>query len=471
VYVFRASEIGWVGVQKLTAPGIENFDSLGEALSVSGPRLLVGAPGTGGLLPGAAHVYREEAAGWVHEARLEASDGVALDQFGRVLALDGDRALVGAPLADQVAPGTSCNSGAAYVFERTPRGWTEVARLLSPQSACGVEFGRAVALSGDVLAVGAWKDSDIEVGGRVYIFEPEDDDWVVTATLAPPDPAPNDLFGGALAFDGTTLLIGAEGEDDAGSTAGATYVFERGPTGWVQVDRWAASDASPGAGFGFALAVDGERALVSAPWDDGIAPNAGKAFLFERSGGTWRESASLVPLDGAEGDSAGWSVALDGPRIALGTPNDDDTAISSGSATLVSLDAQTCPPLFAVPAVLDAGPGGTQFFALQAGSSLAGTVYLMLGSLSGTEPGVPIGHLVLPLVPDALFTFELAHPNAVVLNGFGLLNGSGQASARLSVADDATLPGKTLHHAYVALDPLGGEVLFASNAVPLTFVP
>ena len=97
--------------------------------------------------------------------------------------------------------------------------------------------------------------------------------------------------------------------------------------------------------------------------------------------------------------------------------------------------------------------------------------YVLLGSLSGTTPGIPIGLLVLPLNPDAYLTFTLTSPNTPPLgNSLGLLDAFGEAAASFTIPPGSSpaLAGLTLHHAYVVFGPM---VVFASNPVPLRLVP
>ena len=118
--------------------------------------------------------------------------------------------------------------------------------------------------------------------------------------------------------------------------------------------------------------------------------------------------------------------------------------------------------------------GGFQTFLLDAGVGRAGDFYLLLGSLSGTSPGLPIaGADVLPLNLDGYFGFTLASPNTgPLVNTFGLLDATGHAEARLNINPGVlgALAGASVHHAYVAFD-LSLVVSRVSNPVQLDFLP
>jgi hypothetical protein len=122
------------------------------------------------------------------------------------------------------------------------------------------------------------------------------------------------------------------------------------------------------------------------------------------------------------------------------------------------------------------GPGGgAQELALDAGPAHAGEVYWMFGSLAGTSPGIPLGGVVLPLNWDPYLALTLNHPTAGAFTGFFSTltpDGGGAAALTLPGSLSASLVGLTAHHAYLAFDDLlAGSISFASNAVPLAFVP
>ena len=119
--------------------------------------------------------------------------------------------------------------------------------------------------------------------------------------------------------------------------------------------------------------------------------------------------------------------------------------------------------------------GGTQTFALNAPVTFG--LYLLLGTASGSSPGTPSGGYVIPLNVDTYLLHTLLTPNAAPLAGsFGVLTssgGSGTATASFSLppAFNPVLVGLTLHHAYVTIDLVSGNMNFVSNAVPLALLP
>ncbi len=113
------------------------------------------------------------------------------------------------------------------------------------------------------------------------------------------DPATNGGFGGAVAIDGTRLLVGARSHGGAGVFAGRAYVFERQSDGvWLQIQTLVGSDTDSVDVFGHEVAMRGDLALVGAPDKEPQSSSVGRgtAYVFERqSSGTWTEVAKLVP--------------------------------------------------------------------------------------------------------------------------------------------------------------------------------
>jgi len=123
-------------------------------------------------------------------------------------------------------------------------------------------------------------------------------------------------------------------------------------------------------------------------------------------------------------------------------------------------------------AEVNATTGGTQSLFLYAGAAHAGKGYYVLGSVSGTTPGLPFNqNVLLPLNYDFYFQALLSFPNVLVLNSFSTLDGSGNATAQFVVPPAVSIPfAVTVNHAYLVLSPFNVPVM-ASNAVPVLLTP
>lgn len=133
------------------------------------------------------------------------------------------------------------------------------------------------------------------------------------------------------------------------------------------------------------------------------------------------------------------------------------------------------PPLLAGdPSAISLSAGGSQTLALDAGPSFAGAPYLLLGSFSGSEPGLPLGSVTLPLNVDAYLLVTLQHANQPPLsNSAGRLDAEGRATASFGLppATDASLAGLLLHHAFGILGEGPEPLVAASNPVAVSLVP
>jgi len=260
------------------------------------------------------------------EAKLLPNDGAAGDHFGSSVALEADTVMVGAVYHDDQGH----NSGAVYVFARSAGTWTQQAKLLPPAVQDFLLFGDAIALDGDNVIISAWgDDQNGDHAGAAYVFERLGDVWTEQARLTPADPAVDDYFGFAVALDGDTAVIGAWGDDDNGSRSGSAYVFVRTAGVWTQQAKLLPADGAAHDRFGEHLAFDGDTTVITARSHDHTGDNAGAAYVFVRTAGVWTQQAELLAGDGSDDDNFGQAVVLDGDTAVIGA-NGDDTA--SGSA-------------------------------------------------------------------------------------------------------------------------------------------
>ncbi len=335
-YVFEIENGTWMQAARLAAPDGAAHSDFGASVAMDGERVLVGSPGHGpqGTGHGEAYVFdRQPDASWSNSARLIAADGAFDDRFGHAVALEGDRALVGAYAKN--APDN--DTGAAYLFERQPDNtWQQVAQLVAPDGDELDWFGYAVALSGNRAVVGAWRDDDQgDASGAAYVFEQQPGgQWLMASKLLAADGDEGDNFGKSVALAGDAALVGAPRDQDAGQQSGAAYLFARRADGqWQQQTKLTATDGDAGDEFGYAVALSGNRALVGARGDDHAEADAGSAYLFEQQpDGTWRTSAKLTAPRAGDGDGFGVSVSVRDDALIIGADKDDLRGENAGAA-------------------------------------------------------------------------------------------------------------------------------------------
>lgn len=348
---------GWFPEAYVKPPNPEANDSFGEKMSLAGDLLAAGSPQedssqqtitpTVGAVnnaasdSGAVYLYRRTGSQWALEAYVKAGNAGSNDQFdpssliyGTTVALSGETLAVGAPFEDSnlkvITPGSAAgnesasNSGAVYVFRRTNSVWSQEAFIKAQYAVAGQEFGSAVALSGNLLAVSAPKDkytqttilnagdgvsqnpaSDTQYHqGAVYLYRRNGNTWSEEAYLKPPViQSKTDLttgttveslsFGDSLAVQGDLLAVGVPMDNSNQSTittttsawnsanylndSGAVFILRRNTieaSGDSTKGKWAqeayvkAANVGQGDGFGNSVSISGNTLAVGALYED-----------------------------------------------------------------------------------------------------------------------------------------------------------------------------------------------------------
>jgi len=268
-------------------------------------------------------------------AELTAVDAAFFDIFGGSVAISGKIAVIGA--MNQGNSGGNLGFGKVYVFEFDGDNWAQVAELTPSDPESDKEFGGRVAIECDTIVVGAGQDGGgINIGpGAAYVFVRPAGGWInmtETAKLTASDAAPVDVFGLAIAISGDVIVVGAPNNDDAGGQTGSAYIYEKPVCGWVAMtesQKLLASDMTAGDYFGCGADIDGDTIVIGA--DNIVNNGTGSAYVFERQIGGWVETAKLIPSDGASGDWFGFDPAIRGNTVCIGAPRDDDGAANTGS--------------------------------------------------------------------------------------------------------------------------------------------
>jgi len=341
------SHLRFIETAKLLAPDAADSDRYGFSVAAGDDWLAVGAPYDGtpaGTGAGSVYLYERSGDNWVFSGHLYASDPGAMDYFGYSLAMYGDDLVVGAN-TDTTAAGAS--AGSAYVFHRTGDTWDEQAHFYAPDGASPDYFGCSVAISGDDILVGAYFHAQGAAphAGAAYFYNRLGGVWSLAKEVAAADPGQNDRFGRAVAIDGDWAIIGALCDTTvAGSNAGSVYVFQRSGSDWSQTQRIVASNGVGNDRFGNAVALDGDTGVVGAPYRTvGGTATAGAAYILERNGMTWSESAMLTGTDGSQ--FFGASVALQSSAAIVGSYRENTPASTSAGAAYVFVgqgDSWTC---------------------------------------------------------------------------------------------------------------------------------
>ncbi|MBL8696059.1 MAG: FG-GAP repeat protein [Planctomycetes bacterium] len=344
VYVFTRSIDGaWRQEAFIKASNSGPLDFFGISVALSGDTLVVGAngedsaaTGVNGWEPdnqasrsGAAYVFTRSGSTWSQQAYLKASNTDMGDLFGSSVAVSGDTVVVGAYQEDSNATGVNGNqannslwsAGAAYVFVGSGGNWSQHAYLKASNTEAGDYFGWSVAVSGDTVVVGAWRegsnttgvngnqsDNSTLGGGAVYVFVRAHGVWSQQAYLKAsntPNSGIGDGFGGSVAISGDRVVVGAVGEDSSATDmngnqadnsfmdSGAAYIFVRSSGAWSQQAYVKASNTGAEDYFGGSVAISGDTVVVGARQEDSNANgvngnqtdnsafNSGTAYIFD----------------------------------------------------------------------------------------------------------------------------------------------------------------------------------------------
>ncbi|MCG3136945.1 MAG: hypothetical protein HJJLKODD_00783 [Phycisphaerae bacterium] len=326
VYVFDWNGTQWVQTIRLTASDGASSDKLGWAVAFDGTWIAAGAPlnNTASFSDNGSVYLYEKAPTWTQRAQIVASDAQSYDEFGSAVAISGGTVVVGAYKDDLPS---KVDAGSAYVFTGSGSSWTQQAQLNSSDIAAGDYFGSAVAIHQNRIMIGAYKDDlpSKADAGSVYVFSNEGGSWSQQAQLTATDSAAYDYFGYAVAMNvWGAAVVGAYGEDQEGSEAGAAYLFQYNGSSWVQRTKFLDANLTTGDNFGYAVDISSDTVAIGAWKDDTTGGyDGGSAYVF-RPTGEWIEQR-IVASDGLGGDGFGTAVAISGDWAVVGAPTDDYT--------------------------------------------------------------------------------------------------------------------------------------------------
>lgn len=304
VYVFERGGAGWAQTAKLAGPGAGQGDRFGRTLAFSNQVLLVGAPGADSAR-GAVYAFRRGPNGRWSEARRIAAGGTPGSFLGAAVALDGDRALVGAPGPRPIpgfgevsmfgGPAPSPATGTVLVLRAGAGGeWTEETRLAPPPADTALGFGAAVYGAAGQAAIGA--PITRQSSGGVYVFRRDASGvWTATGKIAPAQSSPMSAFGMVLAGTGGSLFVGAPA---AMGLTGSVYVFAREESGWAEKQRLTTQRAGLGVLFGAGIAAAGETLVIGAPMAE-FFEGKGHIYVRDAASGEWRDRGTIVDRPGS----------------------------------------------------------------------------------------------------------------------------------------------------------------------------
>jgi FG-GAP repeat/PEP-CTERM motif len=358
------------------------------------------------------------------------------DLFGMSVSLSGGKALVGANLDTTTGDG----SGRAYVFNAANGALLRT--LENPTPAVNDLFGQTVSLSGNLALVGAQNDDTSAVNsGAAYLFDATT--GALLRTFLNPTPAVGDNFGNAVAVSGNRALVSAIGDDTGATNAGAAYLFDT--TTGALLRTFVNPTPQANDNFGLGVALYGDRALISAANDDTGATNAGSAYLFDTTTG-----ALLFTLNNPTpflNDMFGSEIALSGTKALIGATQDDTAGFNEGAAYLYDIATGNLLRTLLIPTPV----GDSEFLgdgvALSDDWALVGAGFRNKGLPTSQQD---LGGAFLFDVNTGALLQELADPLPAINDRFGLavaLDGHDALIAAQTDLIGAIRPGQVFYYA------------------------
>ena len=369
-FVFERDYAGiWQPTPLPLPSGGAPVDHFGSAVSISANTIVIGSQWDDDQGPnsGSAFVYQRDTltGPWLETEKLLASDGAQDFWFGSAVSISGETIAVAGGYYFLNGGGPSWPIGRAYIYTLDPTcqlpslevcdngidddcdGWIDCEdpdcagfsvwqppeQLLDPNGTALDGFGNSVAVSGDTIVVGSVFDADQGYdSGSAFVFERVGGVWQPPVQLLDPNGAPLDMFGWSVAVSGDTIVVGALNAQGAMVDSGSAFVFERVGGVWQPPEQLLDPNGAAGDWFGYSVAVSGDTIVVGSRNDADQGFQSGSAFVFERVGGVWQPPVQLLDPNGAAEDWFGFSVAVSGDTIVVGSLHDDDQGTNSGSA-------------------------------------------------------------------------------------------------------------------------------------------
>ena len=308
---------------------------------------------------GAAYVFVKENGTWSQQAYLKASNTEANDWFGTAVEIVADTLVISAINESSNATGAdgdqnnnlSQQSGAAYVFTRNMDQWQQSHYLKPFDTSSFQHLGDSVALTSDTLALGsAWKNIGNSINqGVVYVYQRSGSDWFQAAYLTASNGGSGDNFGHAIDLNADTLAVTARRENGSGSgidpiddnnaeNSGAVYVFGRPNGDWIEQAYIKPSNTGEQDQFGWSVSLYEDSLVIGSYLEssdavgingDGSNNNefeSGASYLFSRAGNQWFETAYIKASNTGAGDNFGVAVALDQHNIFVGAHLEDSSS-------------------------------------------------------------------------------------------------------------------------------------------------
>jgi len=272
---------------------------------------------------GVAYFYKKIDNNWIFNEKHSSKNNN--DNFGCSVAISGNMVVVGAKYDDDQSP----DEGAVYVYKLDEKSgkWIFSQKLYANNASESSLFGYSVSISDNNLIVGAAHERENGIyGGSVYIFEKMGDAWGNCQKISAHDGKQGDLFGSSVSISTNYALVGANNSSDcAGNNSGSVYFYKKQETSYRFLQKVCASDAGHNDQFGCSVSINDQYAVIGA---DQRNERSGSTYIFKNDDDYWIEIQKLNAFNGKSGDRYGTAVSIDGNLLVIGA-NHYSTALKS----------------------------------------------------------------------------------------------------------------------------------------------
>lgn len=223
-----------------------------------------------------------------------------------------------------------------------PQIWKQMGVIKAPAGASRVNFGGAIAMQGNLLAVGevnvrpGLKDDQYVTSPKVYLFERTATGWNAAGSLQRDESKKPWWFGASLAVSGDTLVVGYPAalqpfqseKARAGNDSPKVCVYRRGASGWALEQEVEGAGTSPFFGFGNRVAIEGDLMVVQSLNPFAVGADV---FVYRRTNGKWNIEAQLLPgANVTRGRGFGFALAVSEGRVIVGDSSAEEGEDKSG---------------------------------------------------------------------------------------------------------------------------------------------
>lgn len=324
-YIFKFENNTWIQKQKLTPSDIDAYDFFGSSVDIDNNLAVVGANSDNGT--GTAYIYRNNNGNWIQEGKLIPSNGINEDFFGSAVGIDDDIIAVG-------ASGDDFHTGSVYIFKNENGQWKEKQNIYLNDGKSYDLFGNVIAFDNSTLVIGANNYGGV---GAAFVYLQDGETFEKVAKLQSENNDLNDKFGTSISVSQNYIAVGANYNDEGGLDCGAAYIFQREGNSWNQVKKIIPDDGITNEQFGH-VAISNELIAVGADKDDDMGIESGSVYLYSLDGNEFNFIKKITADDGFAGDGFGQALDIDNFRLIVGSPYDNDGSSNSGSSYIIDLE-------------------------------------------------------------------------------------------------------------------------------------